>query len=143
MVLTRGASYRWGITAENAEEYLNMGASHCDRDALRVPGQAAFGGEQMERLKNTVGKERIVIDVSCRKREDDYYIVTDRWQNYTDVRLTEDVLRKLEVYCDEFLVHGVDWNENRRGLTRSLPVFWEIIMEYLLHMQEESEASRI
>ena len=76
--------------------------------------------EQMERLKNTVGKERIVIDVSCRKREDDYYIVTDRWQNYTDVRLTEDVLRKLEVYCDEFLVHGVDVEGKSSGIDEKL-----------------------
>ena len=80
-----------GITAENAEEYLNMGASH-----VIVTSYVFRGGqirwEQMERLKSTVGKERVVIDVSCRKREDDYYIVTDRWQNYTDVRLTEDVL---------------------------------------------------
>ena len=108
-----------GITAENAEEYLNMGASH-----VIVTSYVFRGGqirwEQMERLKNTVGKERIVIDVSCRKREDDYYIVTDRWQNYTDVRLTEDVLRKLEVYCDEFLVHGVDVEGKSSGIDEKL-----------------------
>lgn len=108
-----------GTTAENAEEYLNMGASH-----VIVTSYVFRGGqirwEQMERLKNTVGKERIVIDVSCRKREDDYYIVTDRWQNYTDVRLTEDVLRKLEVYCDEFLVHGVDVEGKSSGIDAKL-----------------------
>ena len=108
-----------GITAENAEEYLNMGASH-----VIVTSYVFRGGqirwEQMERLKNTVGKERIVIDVSCRKREDDYYIVTDRWQNYTDVRLTEDVLRELEAYCDEFLVHGVDVEGKSSGIDEKL-----------------------
>ena len=59
-------------------------------------------------------------DVSCRKREDDYYIVTDRWQNYTDVRLTEDVLRELEAYCDEFLVHGVDVEGKSSGIDEKL-----------------------
>ena len=50
----------------------------------------------------------------------DYYIVTDRWQNYTDVRLTEDVLRKLEVYCDEFLVHAVDVEGKASGIEVTL-----------------------
>ena len=108
-----------GINAENAEEFLQAGASH-----VIVTSYVFRGGqirwEQMERLKSTVGKERVVIDVSCRKREDDYYIVTDRWQNYTDVRLTEDVLRKLEVYCDEFLVHGVDVEGKSSGIDEKL-----------------------
>ena len=108
-----------GINAENAEEFLQAGASH-----VIVTSYVFRGGqirwEQMERLKSTVGKERVVIDVSCRKREDDYYIVTDRWQNYTDVRLTEDVLRELEAYCDEFLVHGVDVEGKSSGIDEKL-----------------------
>ena len=31
----------------------------------------------------------IVLDLSCRKKEDGYYVVTDRWQQFTDMRLTD------------------------------------------------------
>ena len=64
--------------------------------------------ENMEKLKHAVGKENVVIDLSCRKKEDGYYIVTDRWQKFTDVKLTQEVLREIAGYCDEYLVHGVD-----------------------------------
>ena len=79
-----------------------------------------------------------------RKREDDYYIVTDRWQNYTDVRLTEDVLRELEAYCDEFLVNsGLDVEGKSSGMgAEACPSSGKCMMEYLLHMPEESEVFR-
>ena len=76
--------------------------------------------ENLERLRQAVGKERIVIDVSCRKREDAYYIVTDRWQKFTDVKLTEAILEKLGRSCDEFLVHGVDVEGKASGVEEDL-----------------------
>lgn len=108
-----------GITADNAQEYLEMGASH-----VIVTSYVFQGGkicwDRMEKLKKRIGKEQIVIDVSCRKKEGDYYIVTDRWQTYTDVKLTTDVLEKLEDYCDEFLVHGVDVEGKAAGVDCAL-----------------------
>lgn len=96
-----------GITAENAEEYLEAGASH-----VIVTSYVFLDGEvrldRMERLKNTVGRERVVIDLSCRKKDGDYYIVTNRWQTFTQVRLTREIMDEIADYCDEFLVHGVD-----------------------------------
>ena len=108
-----------GITADNAKEYLEMGASH-----VIVTSYVFQGGEirwdRMEKLKKRIGKEQVVIDVSCRKKEGEYYIVTDRWQTYTDVKLTTDVLEKLEDYCDEFLVHGVDVEGKAAGIDSAL-----------------------
>lgn len=104
-----------GVTADNASSYLEMGASH-----VIVTSYVFQGGkiqwDKMEQLKKAVGKEHIVMDVSCRKKEEDYYIVTDRWQTYTDVKLTTEVLTKLETYCDEFLVHGVDVEGKASGI---------------------------
>ena len=57
-----------------------------------------------------------VLDLSCRKREGSYYIVTNRWQTYTDVKLTEKVLEKLSAYCDEFLIHAVDVEGKAMGI---------------------------
>ena len=57
----------------------------------------------------------------CRKGED-YYIVTDRWQKFTDVKLTEDVLSELADYCDEFLVHAVDVEGKAAGIEKELAI---------------------
>ena len=58
----------------------------------------------------------------CRKG-DDYYIVTDRWQKFTDVKLTEDVLSELADYCDEFLVHAVDVEGKTGGIEEDMAAF--------------------
>ena len=108
-----------GITAENAEEYLEAGASH-----VIVTSYVFLDGEvrldRMERLKNTVGRERVVIDLSCRKKDGDYYIVTNRWQTFTQVRLTREIMDEIADYCDEFLVHGVDVEGQAAGVDEEL-----------------------
>jgi phosphoribosylformimino-5-aminoimidazole carboxamide ribotide isomerase len=94
-----------GITAENAEEFLTAGASH-----VIVTSYVFCDGQiQMDRLKklrDTVGKEHLVLDLSCRKKDGKYYIVTDRWQRFTEQMITEDLLEQLAGYCDEFLIHA-------------------------------------
>ena len=48
--------------------------------------------QNLQNMVKAVGKERLVLDLSCRKRDGDYYIVTDRWQKFTDVTVTPSVL---------------------------------------------------
>ena len=104
-----------GIHAENAEEFLEAGASHVIVTSY-VFRDGKINWENMEKLKHAVGKENVVIDLSCRKKEDGYYIVTDRWQKFTDVKLTQEVLREIAGYCDEYLVHGVDVEGKSAGI---------------------------
>jgi len=108
-----------GITADNAAEYLDAGASH-----VIVTSYAFKDGkiewERLEHLAAAVGKERVVLDLSCRKRAGDYYIVTDRWQKFTEVKLEQNTLDRLAEYCDEFLVHGVDVEGKRSGIELEL-----------------------
>ena len=66
-------------------------------------------------MKETVGKEKLVLDLSCRRKDGKYYIVTDRWQKFTDVTMTLDIMKELGSYCDEFLVHAVDGVGNGSG----------------------------
>lgn len=110
-----------GITAENAEEFLAAGASH-----VIVTSYVFCDGQiQMDRLKklrDTVGKEHLVLDLSCRKKDGKYYIVTDRWQRFTEQSITEDLLEQLAGYCDEFLIHAVDVRERQVVLKRNLSV---------------------
>lgn len=104
-----------GITADNAKEYIEAGASH-----VIVTSHVFQNGEiHWENLKNlvkTIGKERVVLDLSCRKKGGKYYIVTNRWQTFTNVEVSEDVLGKLAEYCAEFLVHGVDVEGKASGV---------------------------
>ena len=76
--------------------------------------------ENLKKLEQTVGKEHLVLDLSCRKQKDDYYIVTDRWQKFTKERVTEQVLEELSGYAAEFLVHAVDVEGKASGIVKEL-----------------------
>ena len=108
-----------GITDQNAAEYLDAGASHVIVTSF-VFQNGQFHRENLDKLVSAAGKEHIVLDLSCRKKEDSYYIVTNRWQTFTDVCLTPDVLEELSGYCDEFLVHGVDVEGKSSGVETEL-----------------------
>lgn len=110
-----------GITAENAAEFLNVGASHVIVTSYVFKnGQIHY--ENLERLVKETGKEHLVLDLSCRKREDGYYIVTDRWQKFTEEKVTEALLEKLSTYADEFLIHAVDVEGKAAGIEKELAV---------------------
>lgn len=108
-----------GITAENAAEYLRAGASHVIVTSY-VFQDGQFHRENLKKLVSAVGKEHVVLDVSCRRKDTSYYIVTNRWQTFTDVCLTPEVLEELSEYCDEFLVHGVDVEGKSSGVEMNL-----------------------
>lgn len=104
-----------GIHAENAGEYLEAGASHVIVTSYVFQnGRIEYGN--LDKLVKKVGKNRIVLDLSCRRRNGTYYIVTDRWQKYTDVELSKEVLEELSAYCGEFLVHAVDVEGMAKGI---------------------------
>ena len=111
----KGLQAGGGITPENAADFLNAGASH-----VIVTSYVFSGGQiQYDRLRALVketGKENLVLDLSVRNREGRYYIVTDRWQKYTTVELTGQVLDELSGYCDEFLIHAVDVEGKSAGI---------------------------
>ena len=70
----------------------------------------------LEKILAAVGKEHLVLDLSCRKKDGDYYIVTDRWQKFTEEKITPELLDKLKEYADEFLVHAVDVEGKASGI---------------------------
>ncbi len=108
-----------GIHRGNAEEYLEAGASQVIVTSyVFYDGRVDF--ERLEELKSALGRERLVLDLSCRKLEGQYRIVTDRWQKATEESLTEELLDRLSGYCCEFLVHAVDVEGKSRGIEREL-----------------------
>ena len=68
-------------------------------------------------------KNTLVLDLSCRKKEDAYYVVTDRWQKFTEEEVTLELMEKLGAYCDEFLIHAVDVEGKAKGIEVSLAKF--------------------
>lgn len=108
-----------GMTAENAAFFLEQGASHIIVTSY-VFKDGKINYENLEKIVAVTGKEHLVLDLSCRKKGEDYYIVTDRWQKFTDVVLTSSVLDELADHCAEFLVHAVDVEGKARGIEEPL-----------------------
>ena len=108
-----------GIRAENAEIFLRAGATHVIVTSYVFRGgQIDYGN--LDTLVRTVGREHLVLDLSCRKRGEDYFIVTDRWQKFTDVKLTGEVLKELSGSCDEFLIHAADVEGKSQGIEQEV-----------------------
>ncbi len=108
-----------GIRADNAADYLEAGASHVIVTSY-VFRDGRMDRENLKKMEEAVGKEHLVLDLSCRKKGDEYYIVTDRWQKFTDVVLTPAVLDELSGHCAEFLIHAVDVEGKARGIEAPL-----------------------
>lgn len=108
-----------GITPENAAQFLNAGASHVIVTSY-VFRDGRINFENLDKLVKETGKEKLVLDLSCRIKNGDYHIVTDRWQKYTDVVLNKETLDELSSYCDEFLIHAVDVEGKRNGMEEEL-----------------------
>lgn len=108
-----------GIHAGNAASFIKEGASHVIVTSyVFKDGRISF--ENLNRLVSAVGKEHLVLDLSCRFKEDGYYIVTDRWQKFTEEKVTTELLDRLAEYCDEFLVHAVDVEGKASGIEEEL-----------------------
>jgi phosphoribosylformimino-5-aminoimidazole carboxamide ribotide isomerase len=108
-----------GVNAQNARGWLDAGASHVIVTSW-VFREGRTDWDRLGELVKTVGKNRLVLDLSCRKRGGNYFVVTDRWQKFTEVTITPEMLKKLAGSCAEFLVHAVDVEGLCRGIDREL-----------------------
>ena len=108
-----------GITPENAEEFLNAGASHVIVTSY-VFREGRIHYERLDRLQRAVGREKLVIDLSCRKTPEGYKVATDRWQKLTSETVNRELLEKLSGFCDEFLIHAVDVEGKSEGIDGEL-----------------------
>lgn len=108
-----------GITAANASGWIEAGASHVIVTSwLFVDGR--LDHDRLGALVDAVGRDRVVVDLSCRRRGDTYLVVIDRWQTFTDVEVSEAVLAELATSCAEYLVHGVDVEGLGQGIDTAL-----------------------
>lgn len=103
-----------GITDINAQEWIDAGASHIIVTSF-VFNNGAIQWDNLNKLVSAIGKEHLVLDLSCKKVDDTYYIVTDRWQKTTPIALTPENFEQLSQYCDEFLVHAASVEGKQQG----------------------------
>lgn len=108
-----------GINPSNADIYLDAGASHVIVTSY-VFNDGKIDESALMRMRNAVSKDKLVLDLSVRKKDDSYYIVTDRWQKFTDVKLNRNTIDELADYCDEFLVHAADVEGLSAGIEKDV-----------------------
>jgi phosphoribosylformimino-5-aminoimidazole carboxamide ribotide isomerase len=111
-----------GITDQNCEEWIAAGASHVIVTSFVFVG-GTIHWSRLTALRDRVSKEKLVLDLSCRKKpngDDTYYVVTDRWQTFTNTPVNRATLQALAAYCSEFLVHGVDVEGKQCGILPDL-----------------------
>jgi phosphoribosylformimino-5-aminoimidazole carboxamide ribotide isomerase len=108
-----------GMNPDTCGEYLDAGASHVIVTSY-VFRNGVVDFDNLRRMRNVVGRDRLVLDLSCRKRDDSYYVVTDRWRKFTSMRLNRDAMGRLSRYCAELLVHAVDVEGKRAGFDETL-----------------------
>ncbi|HVV70494.1 MAG TPA: phosphoribosylformimino-5-aminoimidazole carboxamide ribotide isomerase [Verrucomicrobiae bacterium] len=108
-----------GVNLENARAWLDAGASHVIVTSW-VFHSGRIDKERLAALVSCIGRERLVLDLSCRVRGGEYYVVTDRWANFTEVTISERSLAELGASCAEFLVHAVDVEGKCEGIDTAL-----------------------
>jgi phosphoribosylformimino-5-aminoimidazole carboxamide ribotide isomerase len=108
-----------GLNPENAPEYIDKGASHVIITSY-VFKNGKIQWDNLERIRSAVGKSHLVLDLSCKKKEGEYYIVTDRWQVFSDVKICKATFELLEPFCDEFLIHAADVEGKQAGIDQEL-----------------------
>lgn len=126
----RSALSRWpggmqvggGINADNADQWIEAGASH-----VIVTSWVFHDGrihlDRLKQLRRKIGKTRLVLDLSCRKRENAYLIATNRWQTFTTEAVSYAFMDRLSDYCDEFLIHAVDVEGRCAGIEADLVAY--------------------
>lgn len=108
-----------GINLDNAEKWLDYGASHVIiTSAVFKNGEVNW--QYLEKIVDRVGRNRLVLDLSCRKQNGIFYIVTDRWQKFTKVAINKQTLLDLSKRCDEFLIHAADVEGKCSGIEEEL-----------------------
>jgi phosphoribosylformimino-5-aminoimidazole carboxamide ribotide isomerase len=108
-----------GVNDQNAPGWLDAGASHVIVTSW-VFREGRVDWVRLAALVARIGKERLVLDLSCRQREGKYFVVTDRWQKFTELEVTGETLEKFSAHCAEFLIHAVDVEGLCRGVDAEL-----------------------
>lgn len=108
-----------GINADNAKKYIEAGASHIIVTSY-IFHDGQLDQDRLSKLVTSIGKEHIVIDLSCRKKDGKWFVVTDKWTKFSNFEVNQSTISYIEQYCDELLIHAVDVEGKRSGMQEEL-----------------------
>ena len=110
-----------GITAGNCAEWIEAGASHVIVTSFLFDPEGRFLPERLDALVSAIGRERLVVDLSCKAAAGGGWVVAmSRWQTLTDLRVDHATLDRLSASCAEFLIHAVDVEGKCEGIDEPL-----------------------
>jgi len=114
-----GMHYGGGVNPDNASDFLDAGASHVIVTSWVFTGDR-LDSDKLELLSNRIGRDKLVLDLSCRMKDGEFHVVTNRWQTFTTAKVDAELLENLSRWCSEYLVHGVDVEGKSQGIQEDL-----------------------
>ncbi len=108
-----------GIHDQNADEFLDAGASHVIMTSF-IFHDGVVDMDRLIGMKQKIGQDKIVLDLSCKKKNGHYYVVTDRWTRFSQEEVDMSLLNNLSSYCSEFLIHAADVEGKSGGVDEEL-----------------------
>ncbi|PQE13101.1 1-(5-phosphoribosyl)-5-[(5-phosphoribosylamino)methylideneamino] imidazole-4-carboxamide isomerase [Rutstroemia sp. NJR-2017a BBW] len=110
-----------GITDQNAQQWIEWGAERVIITSFLFP-DGKFSQERLDAVLQVLGgdKKKLVIDLSCRRKDDTWYVAMNKWQTITDMEVNEESIKSLEPYCSEFLIHAADNEGLQEGIDEKL-----------------------
>lgn len=108
-----------GVTDANARFWLDHGAAKVIVTSFVFPG-GELDMSRLRALAKLVGRERLTLDLSCRRRGGDYFVVAERWRRFTSLKVEGQTLKMLAEFASEYLIHAVDVEGKRTGIDAEL-----------------------
>ena len=115
----QGLQFGGGVNLDNAKRYIEAGASHVIVTSYLFENDE-FSWSRLEALKDAVGKDKLILDLSCRRTDTGWNIATNRWQTVTKTQVNQETLEKLSEHCSEFLIHAADVEGLQAGIDQDL-----------------------
>ena len=130
-----------GVNAENAASFLSKGASHVIVTSYLFDN-GDFSWSKLDAIKSEVGKDNLVLDLSCRRTENGWNIATNRWQTLTNLSINKQSLQELASHCDEFLIHAADVEGLQAGIDEELVNTARQLLHHTHHLCRRSQKYR-
>lgn len=108
-----------GITPNNGPEWIDKGAEKVIVTSYLFQDNR-LDMSRVKTMREAVGESRLVIDLSCRKTAEGYFVATNRWQTITETPVNEETLALMGENCSEFLVHAADVEGKCQGIEMGL-----------------------
>ncbi|KAF2490524.1 Phosphoribosylformimino-5-aminoimidazole carboxamide ribotide isomerase [Lophium mytilinum] len=110
-----------GIDDTNAAEWVKAGAEKVIITSFLFPN-GTFSLPRLQSVLKALGddKEKLVIDLSCRRKGEKWFVAMNKWQTIADMELNQESISLLEPYCCEFLIHAADNEGLQAGIDHEL-----------------------